>query len=101
MGNVEGKNSRIRLNGRGKPRYFSKAHIKGGSKLEWLEKNKLTEEYPPTAWVHMMMKVNASNDFHETLMSKWKYWTNSKVILINIGLGGRYDGGSFSNFNMK
>ena len=61
----------------------------------------MTEESPPTAWIHVIMKINASNDFHETLISKWTSWTNAKGILRNIGLGGRYDGGSFSNFNMK
>ena len=61
----------------------------------------MTEESPPTAWIHAIMKINASNDFHETLISKWTSWTNAKGILRNIGLGGRYDGGSFSNFNMK
>ena len=63
-----------------------------------MDKNKLTEESPRTAWVHAMMKISASNDFHDTLTSKWTSWTNSKGILSNIGLGGRYDGGPFSNF---
>ena len=54
--------------------------------------NNLTEESPPTSWVYEMMKTNASNDIHETLISKWKYWTNTKGILRNIFLGGRYDG---------
>ena len=52
----------MRLDGRGKTRYFSKDSIKGGAKSEWLEKNKLTEESPLTAWFHSMIKTNASND---------------------------------------
>ena len=39
----------------------------------------LTEECPPTAWVHVIMKINASNDFHETLISKWKITTATMV----------------------
>ena len=69
--------------------------------MECLEKNKLAEDSPPTAWVHDMMKINDSYDFHETLISKWTYWTNAKGIMSIIGLDGGYDGGSFFNFNMK
>ena len=61
----------------------------------------MTEEYPTTAWVHAMTKINPSNYFHETLIPKWTYWKNAKGILRNIGLGGQYDGGSFYNFNTK
>ena len=48
-----------------------------------------------------MIKINTSNDFHEILISKWTSCKNAKVILSNIGLGGQYDGGSFSNFNIE
>ena len=85
---LRGKNLWIRLDGRGKPRYFSKDCIKGRAKLKWLEKNKLTEESTLTAWLHVMMKIGASNYFHENLISKWASWKNSKGILRNIGLGG-------------
>ena len=63
--------------------------------------NNFTEESPSATWLHGMIKINASNYFHETLISKWTSWTKAKFILINIGLVGRYDGGSFSNYNMK
>ena len=61
----------------------------------------MTEEFPTTAQVHAMTKMNTSNDFNETLISKWTSWKNAKGILRNIGLGGQYDGGSFSNFTTK
>ena len=97
----KGKNSRIRLYGRGKPRYFPKDRIKGRDILEWMEKYELTGKSSLTVWLHRMIKINASNDFHETLISKWKFWTNAKGILRNIGLGRHYDGGSFSNYKTR
>ena len=70
---MKGKNPRTFLDGGGKSRYLFKACIKGRVKLEWMEKKKLTKEYPPTARDHVTTKTNTSNDFHETLISKWEY----------------------------
>ena len=80
------------MDGRGKTSYFSNAHIKGRAKLEWLEKNNFTEEYTPTVRSNAIRKINASNNFHETVISKCTSWKNAKHILINNGLGRRYDG---------
>ena len=53
----------------------------------------MSEESPQTAWFHEIIETNASNDFHETLISRWTYWKKAKVIHVNIGLGGKYYGG--------
>ena len=90
MGNAEEKKFTDLSGWKRQAKYFSKDRIKGRAKLEWLDKNKFTEESPPTAWIHAMIKINASNDFHDNLISKWTSRTNTKGILSNIGLGGRY-----------
>ena len=62
---------------------FSKIALRAGPNLNgW--KNKLTDESTPTAWVHAMMEIIASNDFHETLISKWTSWKNARSILISM-----------------
>ena len=95
-----GRNDRIRLDGRGKPRYFSKNHLKGRSNIEWLEKNTLNDKSEPSIWVDAIMKSDG-NRFHEHFISKWTLWTNAKAILSNIGLGGRYNLISFTPVDTK
>ena len=66
---TKGKNPRIKLDGRGKPRYFSKARENGRARLQWIEKHNLDVSSPPSAWVKALMKLDL-NDYFETLPAK-------------------------------
>ena len=97
---TKGKNPRVRLDGRGNPRYFSKARINGRTDVKWIEENKLNDLSPPSAWVDALMKMKV-NDYLIDLISVWTSWTNSKATLSNIGLGGKYSQGTFKPFQTQ
>ena len=74
--------------------------MNGRARLQWIEEHDLEVESPPSAWVKALMKLEL-NDYFETLTAKWTSWTNSKGILSNIGLGGKYDSGTFTPYSIE
>ena len=82
---TSGKNKRLKMDGHGRPRYFSRARSKGRARLDWLENHKLNPDSNPVDFVNAMMKIdNSENGYTDTLFSKWTSWTNAKAILANM-----------------
>ena len=68
---TSGKNNRLRMDGRGKPRYFSCPRKEGQPCLKWLEKQNLDRDSPPVAWLHAMLKADGNiNVYSESTISK-------------------------------
>ena len=80
-----GKNTRLGIDGRGKPRYFSRVRSKGRARLDWLEEHKLNLDSNPVDFVKTMMKIDKSeNSCTKILFYKLTSWAKVKEILENM-----------------
>ena len=88
------------MNHRGKPRYFSRTRVKCRAKISWLEEYKLNQHLHTVQWVNALLRISGgTNEYHDTLISKWTSCTSAKEILSNFGLGGIY--GDYETFTIK
>ena len=93
------RNPRLRMDGRGHPRSFSKTRDKCRPKLSLVKEHKLDQNTPPLAWINVLMKTGGGNEYHDILISTWTSWNNRKGILSKFSLGGIYV--DFEPFTIK
>ena len=65
------KNSRVVMDGRGKPRYFSTVRQKGRAKVSWLEKHGLNATSEPWEYVESLMRTDTTGVDKTTLFDRW------------------------------